>query len=107
MKKNGRTTATFDPELFLKQSGIGRTVVDLRKNAVVFSQGDDADAVFYIQKGTVKLTVVSPRGKEESFPSSARATSSASNVSREGKKPARSPLPRSSAPRLCASRRRK
>src|SRR5688572_24855839 len=62
--KNGQTTATFDPEAFLKQTGIGRTVVDLKKNAVVFSQGDEADAVYYIQKGTVKLTVVSPRGKE-------------------------------------------
>ena len=62
--KNGQTTATFDPGAFLKQTGIGRTVVDLKKNAVVFSQGDEADAVYYIQKGTVKLTVVSPRGKE-------------------------------------------
>ena len=64
MKKNGRTVATFDPEAFLRQTGIGRTVVDLKKNEVVFSQGDEADAVYYIQKGTVKLTVVSPRGKE-------------------------------------------
>src|SRR5688572_8689600 len=64
MKKTGRTTATFDPEAFLKETGIGRTAVDLKKNDVVFSQGDEADAVYYIQKGTVKLTVVSPRGKE-------------------------------------------
>lgn len=64
MIKTGRATATFDPGLFLRQTGIGRTVVELKKGAVLFSQGDEADAVYYIQKGTVKLTVVSPRGKE-------------------------------------------
>ncbi|HUP48296.1 MAG TPA: Crp/Fnr family transcriptional regulator [Thermoanaerobaculia bacterium] len=64
MKKKGRRTAgVFSPELFLKESGAGRTVVDLEKNQALFSQGDPADAVFYIQEGTVKLTVLSPRGK--------------------------------------------
>ena len=43
---------------------MGRTLVDLKKNHVLFSQGDVADAVFYIQKGNIKLTVVSPKGKE-------------------------------------------
>lgn len=56
--------ANFDPETFLKQTGIGRTALELKKNEVLFAQGDPADAVFYVQKGTVKLTVVSPRGKE-------------------------------------------
>lgn len=54
----------FDPALFLQETGIGRTLVDLRKNQTLYSQGDAADAVFYIQKGTVKLTVLSKRGKE-------------------------------------------
>jgi len=44
--------------------GGGRTLVDLKKNQVLFSQGDAADAVFFIKKGNVRLTVVSKRGKE-------------------------------------------
>ncbi len=64
MKKARRTIANFDPEGFLRETGLGRTVVDLKKNQVLFSQGDAADAVFYIQKGNVKLTVLSPQGKE-------------------------------------------
>jgi CRP/FNR family cyclic AMP-dependent transcriptional regulator len=63
-KKRRRETLPFDPELFLQEAGLGRTVIDLKKNQVLFSQGDPADAVFYIQKGTVKLTVLSQRGKE-------------------------------------------
>jgi len=59
-----RTKTAFDPEAFLEQTGVGRTLVVLKKNQVLFSQGDPADAVFYIQKGNVKLTVVSERGKE-------------------------------------------
>ena len=48
----------------LSQPGSGRTVADLRLNQVVYAQGDEADSIFYIQKGKVKLTVVSSRGKE-------------------------------------------
>jgi CRP/FNR family cyclic AMP-dependent transcriptional regulator len=59
-----RKTEAFDPEQFLEKTGVGRTVVELKKNQVLFSQGDDADAVFYLKKGTLKLTVVSQRGKE-------------------------------------------
>ncbi len=44
--------------------GQGRTIANYRKNHSIFSQGDPADALFYIQKGRVKLTVVSSRGKE-------------------------------------------
>jgi CRP/FNR family cyclic AMP-dependent transcriptional regulator len=54
----------FDPHLFLKKVGEGRTLADYRKNQKVFSQGDPADAIFYIQNGKVKLTVVSKQGKE-------------------------------------------
>jgi len=64
MKKAGRADSTFDPEAFLTQTGVGRTLVALKKDEVLFSQGDVADAVFYIQKGSVKLTVLSQRGKE-------------------------------------------
>ena len=54
----------FDPRLFLAKVGEGKTIADYSKNRVVFSQGDRADAVFYVQKGKVKLTVVSNVGKE-------------------------------------------
>src|SRR5579872_1890236 len=56
--------ATFDAKLFLAKVGKGRTISEYRKNQVVFSQGDVGDAIFYINKGKVKLTVVSNSGKE-------------------------------------------
>ena len=55
---------TFDTELFLARVGDGRSIGKYRKGQVVFSQGDVGDAVFYIQKGKAKLTVVSEQGKE-------------------------------------------
>lgn len=54
----------FDSKAFLAVVGDGRTIVIYRKNRVVFAQGDPADSVFYIQRGKVKLAIVSPRGKE-------------------------------------------
>jgi CRP/FNR family cyclic AMP-dependent transcriptional regulator len=54
----------FDPHIFLTKIGEGRTIADYRKNQKIFSQGDPADAIFYIQNGKVKLTVVSKQGKE-------------------------------------------
>ncbi|HEX4967651.1 MAG TPA: Crp/Fnr family transcriptional regulator [Nitrospiraceae bacterium] len=55
---------TFNPQNFLNQAGNGKTTLKLPKRKVLFSQGDASDAVFYIQAGKVKLTVVSPQGKE-------------------------------------------
>ena len=54
----------FDPKSFLSKVGAGRSIADYRKNQIIFSQGDPADAVFYVQKGKIKLTVVSKQGKE-------------------------------------------
>ena len=54
----------FDPEAFLARIEKGKTAREYRKKEVVFSQGDAADAVFYVQSGKVQLTVVSTRGKE-------------------------------------------
>jgi len=54
----------FDPATFLAKVGEGRSILVYRKNQAVFAQGDKADAVFYLQKGKVKLTVVSNQGKE-------------------------------------------
>ena len=56
--------AQFSPRAFLAKVGEGRTINTYRKNHVVFSQGDRADAVFYIQKGKAKVTVISEQGKE-------------------------------------------
>ena len=55
--------AGFDPSAFLTKASTGRSVSAYRKTQVVFTQGDPADAVFYIEKGQIKLTVVSERGK--------------------------------------------
>jgi len=54
----------FDPHAFLAKVGEGKTVSIFRKNEIVFSQGEAADKVFYIQKGRVKVVVVSEQGKE-------------------------------------------
>lgn len=54
----------FSPKTFLATIGVGRKVVPVPKKQIVFSQGDEANAVFYIQKGSVRLTVVSKTGKE-------------------------------------------
>jgi CRP/FNR family cyclic AMP-dependent transcriptional regulator len=55
---------SFDTKSFLAKIGEGRNIGKYRKNQIVFSQGDPADAVFYIQSGKVKKTVVSEQGKE-------------------------------------------
>ena len=57
-------TSMFDPAGFLAEAGIGRKIVEFRNKQTVFSQGDMADSVFYIQKGRVRLSVLSARGKE-------------------------------------------
>ena len=62
MKKTMK--AAFEPKTFLAKVGDGNTITEYHKDQVVFSQGGEADAVFYIQKGKIKLTVVSERGKE-------------------------------------------
>ena len=59
-KKNGG----FDPDVFLATIGIGRKILVVPKKQAIFAQGDEADAVFYVQKGKVRLTVVSKIGKE-------------------------------------------
>ena len=65
VKKRARSgKVTFDPKIFLAKAGEGKAVSNYLSNQIVFSQGDVADAVFYIQQGKVKLTVVSEQGKE-------------------------------------------
>ncbi|HWX54709.1 MAG TPA: Crp/Fnr family transcriptional regulator [Verrucomicrobiae bacterium] len=54
----------FDPGAFLKQAGLGRTIVELKKGQTVFAQGDRAESVFYIQRGKIRLSVISSSGSE-------------------------------------------
>jgi CRP-like cAMP-binding protein len=54
----------FDSTVFLSKIGAGKTIVPCQQGDILFRQGDAADAVFYVQAGKVKLTVVSKRGKE-------------------------------------------
>jgi CRP/FNR family cyclic AMP-dependent transcriptional regulator len=60
----GKRTREFDPNKFLATIGEGRKSLAVVKKQGIFSQGDEADAVFYIQSGKVKLTVVSKTGRE-------------------------------------------
>jgi CRP-like cAMP-binding protein len=62
-KTNGALSA-FDAQGFLDTAGVARKVVDYRKGESIYSQGDGADNVMYIQKGAVKLSVVNGSGKE-------------------------------------------
>ena len=57
-------SSEFDPKAFLAKVGAGKTILKFNKNQHVFEQGDVADTVFYIQKGRVKLSVLSEQGKE-------------------------------------------
>jgi CRP-like cAMP-binding protein len=54
----------FDAAVFLANAGLGRRVIQFAPKEALFSQGDSADAVFYLQKGRAKVTVVSTGGKE-------------------------------------------
>jgi CRP/FNR family transcriptional regulator, cyclic AMP receptor protein len=56
--------STFDPQVYLESVGASRKVAEFRKRQALFSQGEAADTVMYIQKGSVKLTVVNENGKE-------------------------------------------
>jgi CRP-like cAMP-binding protein len=59
-----RVENAFDPLVFLGEPGVGKSVERYSKNQKIFGQGDVADALFFIQKGKVKLTVLSEHGKE-------------------------------------------
>jgi CRP/FNR family transcriptional regulator, cyclic AMP receptor protein len=56
--------ASFEPKRFLAKVGDGKTIAKYQKGQIVFSQGEAADAVFYVQKGKLKVTVISEQGKE-------------------------------------------
>ena len=56
--------STFDSQIYLESAGVSRRVAKFRKKQAIFSQGEPADSVMYVQKGSVKLTVVNESGKE-------------------------------------------
>jgi CRP-like cAMP-binding protein len=62
--KPAKATAAFDPKVFLSKMNGGRTLSDYGKHQIVYRQGDPADAVFYVQTGKAKVTVLSEQGKE-------------------------------------------
>src|ERR1051325_4650100 len=64
MKAKGKPKPAFDLKTFLNKTNGGSERADHNESNVIFSQGDPADAVFYIHKGKVKLTVLSRQGKE-------------------------------------------
>jgi CRP/FNR family transcriptional regulator, cyclic AMP receptor protein len=64
VKVGNAVKSSFDPKVFLAKVGKGKTMLKFHSNQKVFAQGEVADTVFYIQKGSVKLTVVSEHGKE-------------------------------------------
>src|SRR5580704_8069626 len=59
-----RPIKLFDPKEFLANTGIGRTIHEYRAKQAIFSQGQSSDAVYYIQEGRVRLSVLSKQGKE-------------------------------------------
>ncbi len=64
VKERSKKTAEFRTATFLSRDGAGRALGDFPKGKVVFAQGDPANAIFHIQKGKVKVAVVSKNGKE-------------------------------------------
>ena len=64
MPKQTRSGTRFEPSVFLETAAKGRVISTHPRRQIIFAQGDVADAVFYIKKGKVKVTVVSKHGKE-------------------------------------------
>jgi CRP-like cAMP-binding protein len=62
--KTNEGPPSFNPKAFLATAGIGRKLLKYAKKKVIFAQGDEADAVFYVSKGRIKVTVLSNDGKE-------------------------------------------
>ena len=62
--RSPQAASRFDPAMFFATIGRGRIISNYPKKELIFAQGDDADSVFYIKKGRVKVTVVSKQGKE-------------------------------------------
>jgi CRP/FNR family cyclic AMP-dependent transcriptional regulator len=64
MARKSRIEQPLDTHAFIRTKGLGKTILNYRKDQVVFAQGDPADSVYYVQQGNVKIKVNSRRGKE-------------------------------------------
>ena len=62
--RNSKQGGTFSPQAFLDSAGVARRIVEYRRADVIFAQGDPCESVLYIQKGGVKISVVSKTGRE-------------------------------------------
>ena len=74
-RRAAKPANTFNPRAFLASAGFGKSVYRYSPKGAIFSQGQRADAVFYIQAGRVKLCVLSKQGKEATIALLGRATS--------------------------------
>jgi CRP/FNR family transcriptional regulator, cyclic AMP receptor protein len=63
-QRSAKGKTVFDAQVFVANVGAGKRILEFQKNQNVFAQGDIADTVFYIQRGKVKVTVLSDHGKE-------------------------------------------
>src|SRR5258707_6084044 len=63
-KKSTKSIKSFDPQMFLDTSGVARKVAEFRRGESIYSQGEAADSVMYVQKGGVKFSVVNASGRE-------------------------------------------
>lgn len=63
-KRTSKNRSRFDIAKYLETAGVRRSIANYRKGQTIFAQGDDCTTVLYLQQGTVKLTIVSPAGKE-------------------------------------------
>src|ERR1044072_6985104 len=61
---NNTNPAKFDPKEFLAKVGEGKAILEFRKDQIIFAQGDVANTIYYIQRGRVKVVVISEQGKE-------------------------------------------
>lgn len=64
VRRSSKSARCFDPATFFATAGPCRIIFSYPKKEIIFAQGDEADAVFYIKKGKVKVTVLSKQGKE-------------------------------------------
>jgi CRP/FNR family transcriptional regulator, cyclic AMP receptor protein len=64
LRMTDKRKRSFDPKVFLATADVGRSISKYGPNEVIFAQGDPADAVFFVEEGKVKITVVSEQGKE-------------------------------------------
>jgi CRP/FNR family transcriptional regulator, cyclic AMP receptor protein len=64
MVNKSENKSAFDPAAFLSHAGLGRRIIEVKPKHAFFTQGDQANSVFYLQSGRARITVVSPSGKE-------------------------------------------